>query len=89
MGPRFKNIVPLDDYPRIGRDGTVTHPLAGYEFVVRSKGPLHSRVPGESACVGMIRKSAYIGMSVYKFLQLYPKAYGAGGKYVPGMTSPT
>jgi hypothetical protein len=57
MGRKYKNIVPLDGYPRIGPDGAVTHPLEGCEFVVPSKGPLHTRVAGQSACVSLVRKN--------------------------------
>jgi len=56
MGRTYKTVVALDDYPRVDRYGTVTHPLEGYEFVVPTKGPLHSRVPGQSANIGLIRR---------------------------------
>ena len=46
MGRKYQNVVSLDGYPRVSSDGSVTHPLVGYEFVVPARGPLHSRTPG-------------------------------------------
>ena len=69
MGRTFKTIVSLDGYPRLSQDGSVTHTLVGYEFVVPTKGPLHSRVPGLSSCTSLVRKNTH-GAGV---LLLHPK----------------
>ena len=37
MGRAHRNVVSLDAYPRVGKKGKVSYPLAGYEFVLPEK----------------------------------------------------
>jgi len=43
-GRVHQNVVSLDRYPRVGKDGRKSFPLQGYEFVIPAKGMMYKKV---------------------------------------------
>ena len=58
MGRKHQNVVCLDGYSRLGKEGTISYPLVGYEYVVPARGPLYKRVlgQGQHARVSLIQR---------------------------------
>ena len=67
-GRAFRNVVSLDRYPRVGKDGEISYPLLGYEFCIPAKDWLIKMHPGTSERYGFVRKQGSAQM-----MRLHPK----------------
>jgi hypothetical protein len=47
-GRIFRNVVSLDRYPRVGKDGVISYPLVGYEFFFFTFSPQPNEFPAVS-----------------------------------------
>ena len=68
MGREYKNVVPLDGFPRVGNDGKISYPMVGYEFVKPARGPLYKSMRGKSDRVSCVRKQGS-----KKLVNLHPR----------------